>query len=473
MDRRTFFSTAAAVAGTATIVAAGAAPASAATSVSSVAQLRTAIAAAAAGETIVVANGSYAVPAASPILVGTSAGTSLAPVTIVAQSRGGAVFDGEASFTFDGAAHVTISGFSFKQSTTFEVAATNHHLRLTRNAFEMADIGGMHSVMIRADDTKVDRNRFAGKSTLGVYLGVEGGGSTDMAQRVHIFRNHFLDQSFAGANGGEPIRLGVSPRALASGNAVVEFNLFENVNGDPEAISIKCSDNTVRFNTIRNSAGGIVLRHGNRNRVDGNYIVNGSAGIRIYGNDHLIVNNYISGISDGAIVIGKGTARDHVPGESAAARRGNDAPDNVQISFNTLWGNLNGITGETARPEEPRHLLISENIISGGSGLLAHVPDSSGFTWAGNMLWGAAADGSIPASGFTRVDPQLAAGPDGIHRPGSGSPVVNAASRPYPAVSKDINGTDRTGIADVGAHEVSPSVPRPPLSASDVGPNTA
>src|SRR5690606_41866281 len=65
-------------------------------------------------------------------------------------------------------------------------------------------------------------SHFHGKSTLGVFLGVEGGGSTEMAENVHIHHNYFSDHSFAGANGGEPIRLGVSPRALGSAHAVVD-----------------------------------------------------------------------------------------------------------------------------------------------------------------------------------------------------------------------------------------------------------
>jgi poly(beta-D-mannuronate) lyase len=294
-----------------------------------------------------------------------------------------------------------------------------------------------------------------------------------MALRVHIFRNYFSDQSFSGANGGEPIRLGVSPRALSSAHAVVEFNLFERANGDPEAISVKSSDNTIRYNTIRNSQGGIVLRHGNRNRIDGNYVLDGPNGIRIYGNDHVLVNNYLSGIAGSAILIGKGTERDHLPDEDPAARRGNDAPDRVQISLNTLVDNQDGIAGETSRPEEPRDLVITDNILSGSLGLLADVPASSGFQWAGNILWGSAENGNIPVTGFARVNPLLVAGPDGIQRPRAGSPVVDAANRSYPDVSTDINGSPRTGVADIGAHEVGTVAPRPPLTPSEVGPNSA
>lgn len=65
--------------------------------------------------------------------------------------------------------------------------------------------------MVRADDSTVDHNHFHGKSTLGIYLGIEGANTEEMAQRVHVYRNYFSDHTFPGSNGGEPIRLGVSP----------------------------------------------------------------------------------------------------------------------------------------------------------------------------------------------------------------------------------------------------------------------
>lgn len=77
-----------------------------------------------------------------------------------------------------------------------------------------------------------------------------------MAQGARIVRNYFSDHTFAGDNGGEPIRLGL---------------------------------------------GGIVLRHGNRSRIEANFILAGSNGIRIYGNDHLIVNNYTEQIGGSGI----------------------------------------------------------------------------------------------------------------------------------------------------------------------------
>ncbi len=236
------------------------------------------------------------------------------------------VLTGEQSFVLTGSSDVTLSGFAFRQSTTLEIPADCRRIRLTRNDFQLADIEGLHWLMVRADHSTVDHNAFHGKTTLGIYLGIEGAGTDQMAAGVHVFRNHFSDHTFPGDNGGEPIRLGVSPRALSTAGAIVEFNLFERANGDPEAISVKSSGNVIRHNTIRDSLGGIVLRHGNANRVEGNFILSGSNGIRIYGDDHRIVSNYVERIGGSGMVLGSGNVRDHFPGEDPGVPPGQRRP---------------------------------------------------------------------------------------------------------------------------------------------------
>src|SRR5206468_12735705 len=103
---------------------------------------------------------------------------------------------------------------------------------------------------------------------------------------------------------------GVSQRQHGSARALVEFNLFERCNGDSETISIKSSDDVIRYNTLRNSNGSIVLRHGNRNRVEGNVMLGGRSGIRFYGNDHVVVNNLVQNSAGQAIDVGGGEIRD-------------------------------------------------------------------------------------------------------------------------------------------------------------------
>lgn len=441
--------------------------------VSTLDELQTAIGQMTRGGTIIVADGTYAVPDGSPINLSGAGGRWNKSLVIMAQTVGGVTFTGAESFRFDNTHDLVLSGFVFTQSTTLEIPANCQSITLQRNDFHLADIEGLHCVMVRADNTVVEYNHFHGKSTLGVFLGVEGGGSTEMAENVHIHHNYFSDHLFAGANGGEPIRLGVSPRALSSAHAVVEYNLFERTNGDPEAISVKSSDNTIRFNTIRDSGGGIVLRHGNRTRVESNHIIRGLRGVRIYGNDHVIVNNYIGETADTAFVLGAGTLRDHFEGEPADSRRKNDAADRVRIALNTVVGNAGGIHCETHRPLEPHDCAIVDNIFQGDSGILTSVAASQGFTYEGNILWGAATDGDVPAAGMTRVDPRLEKDAADVWRIGRTSPAVNAAAQNHSAwVRDDIDGRRRIGAADVGAHEVS-VIParRAPLTTDEVGPH--
>nr|WSW69853.1 polysaccharide lyase 6 family protein [Streptomyces sp. NBC_00995] len=439
--------------------------------VSSLAALQSAINGAAPGDRIVVADGTYTVPSGTALTISGKHGTAAAPITIVSQSRGGAVLRGERGFVLSDSTYVTLSGFTFRQSTTLELPADCSGIRLTRNDFQFADTGDPYWVVVRSDDSKIDRNHFHDKTTAGIFLVVDGPGGTDMAQNLHIFRNHFSDHSFDGTNGGEPIRLGVSGRALSSAHAVVEYNLFERCDGDPEAVSVKSSDNTVRYNTVRDSVGGIVLRHGNRTTVEGNHLIGGTDGVRIYGNDHRIVNNYLSGLSGRALVIGSGSTRDHTPSETVDERRGNDACDRALIAHNSLIGNTGTLSGET-RTYEPQDVVVADNLLVGDEGSLVAMGATSGFTWQSNLLWGGAANGNIPAGGFTRADPRLAQGADGVMRLTSASPAIGAATLATASVTDDIDGDPRGPVRDIGADEyaTAPAL-RHPLTAADVGPN--
>ena len=435
-------------------------------------ELRAAIAAATPGTVVTVADGTY--DAAEPIAITGKRGTCDEPIVVRAESVGGVVLNGAQTFILSASSDVTISGFAFRgQTSTFDVPPDCKRIRLTRNDFQLADVEGLHWVMIRGDHTEFDHNEFHDKSKLGIFMGVEGAGTDQMAVGVHIHHNYFRDHTFPGDNGGEPIRLGLSPRALATAGAVVERNLFERCNGDPEAISVKSSGNTVRHNTMRDSMGGIVLRHGNGTRVDGNQLLSGRNGIRIYGNDHLIVNNYLEKISNAGVVLGSGSVRDHYPGEPPKSRTGNDAPDRVRIALNTVLDCESGIVGESHRTLPPLDCSVTDNLLVADTGELVNMPFQDGITWSGNIHWGQGTDGNAPAAGFTRVDPQLAAGTDGVRRLTSDSPAINAASRAYPDVRTDLDGDQRTGrAADVGADEYSPRrTTYPPLTPADVGPH--
>ncbi|MFI8943595.1 polysaccharide lyase 6 family protein [Streptomyces syringium] len=441
--------------------------------VSSLDGLQKAIDRAVPGDRIVVADGTYTVPSGGALRVSGKHGTGVAPISIVAESRGGVVLQGERGFVFSNSSYITVSGFAFRQSSTLEIPANSSNIRLTRNDFRFADVSGRDWVVVRGNDVKIDRNRFHDRTTEGIFVVLDGPDDKTVAQKLHLFKNHFSGHSFAGDNGGEAVRLGDSARALLSAGAIVEYNLFEKCDGDPEAISVKTSDNTVQYNTIRNSRGGIVLRHGNSSTVAGNYLLGGTEGVRVYGNDHLVVNNYLGGLSGRALVIGSGTIRDHHSGESKSERRGNDACDRAVIVHNTLVGNKGTLSGE-GRDYAPQDVVIADNLLVASAGSLVAMGKSTGFTWQGNILWGAASDGNIPSGGYRRVDPLLRQESDGVFRLSAGSPAIGAATLKSTSVAEDIDGHPRGRARDVGADQYATSAPvRRPLVAGDVGMNAS
>ena len=448
---------------------------------SSLAELQGHIAAAKPGDRVVLKDGPYATERA--LEVRGRHGTAEAPIVIEAESRLGATIGGGAGFVFEESSYITIQGFRFTHAETQRVPTTAHHIRFTRNLFELAP-RALHWMQVLGDDVEIDHNVFQNKKTAGVYVAVTGRGgdpATTMAQRTHIHHNGFYDHAFPGRNGGEGIRIGLSGLALLSAHAVIEHNLFERHDGDPEAVSVKSSDNAVRFNTVRDSKGGLVLRHGNRTTVEGNILLNGRGGIRFYGDDHRIINNYVAGGTGespqepgwgAAITIGSGSVEDHLPEHDAGSRRGRDAPERVLVAFNTIVDHAQPVAGED-REFGPRDCVIANNVIQGARGPLVDLPadGAAGFRWDGNIVWGAEVVGDVPESGYRRVDPKLVLR-DGLFRPEAKSPLIDAAVGAHADVARDIDGQEREGAKDVGADEASAGdTVRRPLTRADVGPD--
>lgn len=426
--------------------------------VDSLAELQQAIDAAQPGARIELADGTYV--AENPIAI-----SGKSDLTIAAAKVGRAEITGPRSFTFSGSHHVVLRGFKLTSKQTLRVPSSSTHVRITRNHFEMTTAAdGDHWLGVDGDDAEIDHNTFANKTNLGVYLPISGPDGK-IAQRTWIHHNYFFNHQFTGDNGGEPIRLGLSSKQLLTANAVVEYNLFDKVDGDPEAISVKSSDNVIRYNTIIRSEGSIVLRHGNRNRVEGNLMFGGRSGIRFYGNDHVIVNNQVRDSAGSGIVIGSGSVVDDT------TSTGNDRPDRVLVAFNTLVGNAVSITGEGNRPLEPHDCVVANNAVVGSGAKLVTMPRGEvGFRWEGNLLSGAPG-GDLPAEGFRALNPRLSADSSGIYRPIGRSPAIDAAVGSYPQVTLDVDRLARTGAKDVGADERRPGGPRRhPLTTADVGP---
>ncbi len=416
--------------------------------VSSVSALQAAIDTARPGQRIELAEGVHATD--RPIKITRS------DVTVAARRVGGTVFT-SGGFELGAVRGVTIEGFVFNGTSSMTVPVEAQATRITRNTYN-GDKNGA-SLTVSANDVQVDHNTFSNRTNEGVYLQVTGPGS-EIAQRTWIHHNHFYNHSFSGSNGGESIRLGYSHKQSKSAYAVIEHNLFDKANGDPEAISVKSSDNTVRFNTIRNSKGHIVLRHGNRTTVEGNLLF--GSGIRFHGNDHKIFNNYVQNTGDRAIVFGKGSETDSGPTSTS-----HDRPDRVTVAFNTLVGTGAVVDSDTGT-YAPKDCVLANNVIQGSSSKLVDLMSGSTVKYEGNIVWGGTA--GIP-SGYRSVDPQLVRDSNGLLRLSSGSPAIETSAGTYSYVTRDFDPQSRSGKPDVGADEYSTSATRKPLTSADVGVN--
>ncbi|GLZ34036.1 lyase [Lentzea sp. NBRC 105346] len=424
--------------------------------VTSLAALQTAIDNASPGDRIELADGVYTSTKAITI--------RKSGITVAAAHVGKAEIRGSAGFVFgSGVSDVVIEGFTLRHKGRLSVPVDARKIRITRNNLEIDvpvipdDAGGW--IEVNGDDVEVDHNTFQNRTNEGVYLHV-GGPPRGIAKRTWAHHNYFFNHRFNGGNGGESVRIGNSDRQQNSANTLLEHNLFEKANGDAEAISVKSSDNVVRYNTIRDSRGFLVLRHGHRTLVDGNVLF--QTGIRFHGNDHKIVNNYVENTRDRAMVFGSGKEADSGPTSKL-----HDRPDRVTVAFNTLLG-AGPVVDSDGGPFKPKDCVLANNVIQGSGGLVS-MHSGSIVKYEGNIIWGGTG-GAMPSNGYRSADPRLARDANGLLHLSAGSPAIDAAVGAYPYVTTDFDPHSRTGKLDVGADEFGGSVSRKALTKADVGP---
>lgn len=432
--------------------------------VDSIPALQSALNESIAGDIITLKDGVYTTN--QPITVNRS-GSADQPITIAAENIGAVEIAGTHGFVVNGsAAYVTISGFKFTHAAgTALIDEGTSHVRFTRNVFLCAGDGPYLS--ISGDDAQIDYNEFGAKKTAGNMIAVAGTGS-QVSRRLWIHHNYFHDLANSGSEGAQMLRLGLmSTHGQSIGAALVENNLFAGCRGVTEMISNRSSGNTFRYNTFIDSPlAQLTLRQGSDCVVYGNYFRN-TEGIRIYGSRHQIFSNYFEG-NHIAIAIGNGA-----PDPADGTSNKNARPDDCVIAFNTFVNNTTHYMMSRRAPEAlgATHTTFANNIVVDGNTVAkigGPYPDA---VWRGNLLWNFQKFGDIPPEGFTQVDPLLAAGPDGIQRPQTGSPALAAATGAFPTVTFDFDGKPRPEKKSIGASENSAAPTTPHLiSIAEVGP---
>lgn len=414
--------------------------------VSSLSALQTAINNAVAGDIIILANGVYT---ASTDVTISKQGTAAQPITIAAQTIGGAEIKGTAGFSIlSPAKYIIIRGFKFTHNASQATMATGTSFcRWTCNVFQNPGAG--ENLLIYGNDQEIDHNTFQHKNALGRFIAVRGSGS-QISQRLHIHHNYFLDQQPQTENGAETFQFGLSGFSLSSSNSIVEYNLFEDCAGENELLSVKSSAVTIRYNTIRNCPAQLTLRHGNHCDVYGNYFIN-TPGIRIFGDDHNIFSNHFENCNP-AINIGNGDG-EVANGDALTVH---DRPDRTLIAYNTLVNNTGNIvqSGRTNGLGATAQTVVN-NVIQGGGPAASIAGPYTGGVWSGNLLYNTNGAGSMPSSGYTTANPLLARDSTGTFHLQAGSPAINAGTGSYTAVTTDMDGQPRNSPLDKGADEVS------------------
>ena len=441
--------------------------------VGTIANLQARISVAAAGDQIILSNGVY--NSTGTITVSCS-GTATKPILITAQTVGGAQIGGADGFNFIGANYVTLQGFYFTYTNSgtqgLIVDTTSTHCRITRNIFETDPV--QYWCYVQGDDTEVDHNLFRNKSAVGEYITLAGDATTlTIPQRLWVHDNDLFNNHYSGGNGGESTRLGTGAYKLLSAWAVVENNLYEQANGDPEAVSVKTSDNVIRYNTITNNfQGTISLRQGCRNRIEGNFILNAD-GIKFYADDHLIINNYLQGVISG-IQFGAGDFAEITDSDNTATGP-HAAAHRARVEFNTMVNCLVNFDLNNQGIYIPTDCIVANNLLQGNAGSFfvtsALATGQTNFTWLTNIFWGSASYTYSPAGGYLKIDPQLTNNPVTPYHIAVGSPAIGASYAPPGEVVSDMDGQSRSGTPDIGADEYSTApIIRRPLGTNDVGP---
>lgn len=353
-------------------------------------------------------------------------GTKDAPITIKAQTNGNVILTGSSQLKISGD-YVVVDGLFFKDGyldgktggviefrnlETGEVAnystLKNTSISYYNNPdkeidYKWVSLYGTHNTVENCD--------FRGKTHRGALLVVWR--DDDSAQYHNIRYNKFSYFEDFGDNGAETIRIGTSHQSLSDSFTTVEYNVFDQCNGEIEIISNKSGSNTYRGNIFLNSAGTLTLRHGDNCIVEENFFFGsdyaGTGGIRVIGENHIVRNNYITGVTG-----------DNGQFRSAIALT-NGVPDsplnryyqvkNAVIENNLLIGNTKNIfIGGGVNDElslSPENITVQNNVIlSNNAPIVTYFDEPTNAVYSNNMIAGGEI-GIDNSEGFNNNVPEL------------------------------------------------------------------
>jgi poly(beta-D-mannuronate) lyase len=396
------------------------------------------------GMQIILEDGEYRFD--SPVTI-SAGGTKARPAVIKARHRNKAVIAGATALRLRSVSYVTVEGLVFANDGSSAILLEGcNNIRITRNVFRLNERGRGSWVMVTGNPAdsltlshhnRIDHNLFEKKKELGNFITVEGTltQSPAVSQYDVIEKNHFRSIGPRVENVLEAIRLGSAQYTLSRGHTVLQNNLFERCDGDPEYISIKLSDCSILKNTFVECLGSLSLRHGNHSTVSGNVIIGnnrtgsfldstgktwtlGTGGIRFCADSMTITGNYCEGLTgsgwDATVAATNGDA-DYGEGKPLTKHF---RITNALVADNIFVNNVSGIeigfdgAGFQANwwKKVPDRMVFRNNIIAGTADTLVKMLDVPTNTrFENNIVFpsGKAVASAQPIQGLLIKDPGL------------------------------------------------------------------
>ncbi len=430
--------------------------------VSNIVALQSAVNASYAGDTILLADGTYQ---NNSIRIATS------NITVMAATPGGVYLNGTNEIVITGN-YVTFGGFQFTagsiQGIVISVEGNNDVLtHLNFNGYS-----AQKYITLKGQYDQVTYCNFENKPT-----------SAPIGNLIHIATRADETPTYAlirycsfqhipgagGDNGNECIRITNGTPSTYKARAVIEHCFFSNTGaGDSEVISVKSEENVIRYNTmVNNLDGNFCFRNGNNNSAYGNFFIN-SGGIRIkQANDIYCYNNYFENCGNGTVTAPVKYV--FVTGSLV----------NLNFIHNTFVGGSPIVLDSSSASN-----TWANNIFKNTSGNL-FTGSVAGITFVGNLYEGTL---GVPIStGMQNTNPQLILNANSYYGLSATSPAINNSSAAYPTLLNipdidddptilfDIEGQLRPtsrDIKDIGCDEFSNDMStKHPLVLCDVGPS--
>jgi len=433
----------------------------------SIKELQKAVAEAAAGTTIMLKNGQYH---ESCVLKGK--GSKERPIVVRAETMGKVELQNQITLESE---YLSLIGFRFSGKGGITVK-NGVGCRISRCYMNNLERGQWLKVDARSRNVEIDHCLFERKENNRV---MEKGcqllriDQTNTNEAHHIHHNHFRDiPKGKSGNGYETIQLMTvgnpkDPKIGDTGN-VIEYNLFERCDGESEVISVKSNGNLLRGNTFSHCRGELVLRHGHRNVVNGNWFLGGSGGVRLQGQDQVVINNYFDRLTGSGLAMMDGTA-DGFYMRVERALVAHNTFVNCRYTFNI------GIN-HSSHPDgtAPLACNISNNILYREmdikNQLITFVKDHEpeGWTWQGNIYQGVL--GIAPRGGLQKSSAFLKSGAAQLLLPTGQTPTAGRTGSKREELAVDLAGIARPENGTVGAFQYHVKQNRAmPLGAEDVG----